>query len=90
VLTGHSEIVREVAFAPDGVTLASGGLDHTVRLSDLATGSYVAVLTGHDKPVTSVAFSPDGCTLASGSHDKTVRLWRLQYLYNDWNPGPTR
>ena len=64
-----------MAFRPDGAQLASGGVDKTVRLWDVATRQPVAVLRGHGGIVTRVAYSADGRLLASASEDKTVRLW---------------
>ena len=78
VLTGHTGEVTDVAFSPDGNTIASGGQDGTVRRWITSTGNPVGQplpLTGHTGPVRSVAFSPDGTTLASASSDGTVRLW---------------
>ena len=77
MLTGHTFTVWSVAFSPDGLTLASGSQDKTIRLWNVATGELIATLTGHTGPVKSVAFSPDGVVLASGSKDSTVRLWDL-------------
>ena len=36
-LTGHTDWVRAAAFSPDGVTLASGGDDGTVRIQNVET-----------------------------------------------------
>ena len=58
-----------MAFSPDGKTLASGSMDKTIKLWDVATGKEQATLKGHTGWVSSVAYSPDGKTLASGSGD---------------------
>ena len=74
-LTGHLERINAAAFSPDGLTLASGSLDGTIRLWDTRTGEQKHILFGHRSDVTSVAFSPDGSTVVSGSRDSTIRFW---------------
>ena len=71
-LTGHRGRITSVTFSPDGATVASGSVDGTVRLWDVATGREVSTLE-HSDEVTAVSFSPDGAILASGA-GKTVRL----------------
>lgn len=66
--------VYSIAFSPDGMTLASGNHDDTVKLWNLAARQG-RPFSGHKDVVSSVAFSPDGKTLASAGRDKTVRLW---------------
>jgi WD domain, G-beta repeat len=72
---GHTGAVTSVALSPDGTQALSAGLDHTVKLWDVATGHEVRTFRGHRDAVTSVAFSPDGKLAASGSNDSTLRLW---------------
>jgi eukaryotic-like serine/threonine-protein kinase len=74
-LNGHTGPVWSAAFAPDGLTLATGGDDSSIRLWDPATGSEKAVLSGHDSAVLTVTFSHSGKLLISGGGDGTLRLW---------------
>ena len=42
-LRGHTNLVRSVAFAPDGKTLVTGGADRALRLWDAHTGKPLGV-----------------------------------------------
>jgi WD40 repeat protein len=64
-----------VAFSADGMTIATGGMDQSVRLWDVATGAEETALLGHKANVTSVVFSPDGRFLYSASADGIIKTW---------------
>jgi WD40 repeat protein len=68
-------VLADLAFSPDGNTLAMSGYDTVIRLVDWPTGKLLTTCEGHTSAVLSVAFAPDGRTFTSGSFDKTVRLW---------------
>jgi WD40 repeat protein len=80
-LAGHRNILRGLAFALDGKTLASAGEDGRVTLWDVATGrerlSFDRLGSGWAPAVT---FSPDGKTVAAGlppaaKPPGSARLW---------------
>lgn len=75
VQTGHSAIVKSIAFSPDEKLLASGGADNTVKLWDVASGKELRTFYGHSNEISSVAFSPDGTMLASAGWDFRIILW---------------
>jgi len=74
-LTGHTEVVDEVAWKPGSMELASGSLDKTVRIWDASSGNSLRTLKDHADPVFCVTYSPDGKLLATCSGDRTCKLF---------------
>jgi WD40 repeat protein len=91
-ISGHTNTVWGVAFAPDGRTLATTSADRTVRLWDLSNRDQPrqlgAPLTASTNAIWGVAFAPDGRTLATGSADRTVRLWDVSNRDQPRSLGP--
>ncbi|WP_308310852.1 hypothetical protein [Streptomyces sp. GbtcB6] len=75
-LSAPSSLEMTVAFSPDGHTVATGGHNRKIFLSDLDTGRIRATLTTDSlDSLQAVVFSPDGHTVATGSASGVVRLW---------------
>jgi len=75
---GHSDIVYDVAWSPDGKQIASASDDKTVQVWNATTGSTIFTYRGHTGKAHAVAWSPDGQYIASASddnNDKTVQVW---------------
>jgi WD40 repeat protein/DNA-binding SARP family transcriptional activator len=77
VLRGRSPMgSAAVAFSIDDVTLATAGIDGTVLLYDLRTGSVVGRLPGHSS-FTDIDFGPDGKLIAAASLAGDIVIWSL-------------
>ena len=81
-LPEHADLVRSLAFDPNGKWLAAAGgrplVAGEVKVWDVQTHELLHTLRGHTDCIYSVAFSPDGKLLATGSYDKLVKLWEVQ------------
>ncbi|HSD88194.1 MAG TPA: serine/threonine-protein kinase, partial [Kofleriaceae bacterium] len=75
-LRGHTQDVELLAVSPDGIHIATGSDDSTVRWWDLRDGTSIE-LRGHTGPLEGITMSPDGKYLASAGTDHDIWLWEL-------------
>ncbi len=75
--------IHDVAWSPDGSSVATAGSDNMVQFWDPSTGTRRMVIAAHDDDVSTLAFSPDGQYLATGAggwdatDDSSIRIWRV-------------
>jgi len=84
VFTGHTSSISSIAYSFNGLVIAAGSMDGTVRLWAAKTGMQVAVLHGHTGTVSAVCFTWDGKFLISGSEDSTIRVWDIRAACLSW------
>ncbi|MGB3715042.1 MAG: protein kinase [Candidatus Promineifilaceae bacterium] len=74
-LSGHEDMVNDLAFSPDGTRLATVSSNATAKIWDTETGQELLSLEGHEEWIGQVAYSPDGTFVATASDDSTARIW---------------
>ena len=75
---GIPDTITSVNFSPDGKTIVSTSVDHTVGVWDVLTGEKLHTLEGHTSCVYSASYSPNGKYIVSSSADTTVRVWSAE------------
>jgi WD40 repeat protein len=71
----HRQAVNDLAWAPNGRTLATASADGSVRLWASDGRMKDLVQRPHKEGTASVSYSPDGKRLAAASWDGAVRVW---------------
>lgn len=71
----HTGVISSMAFSPDGARLATGSLDHSIRVWDVASRKVIRSFQGHLGEVWSVSWSTDGQQIISGGKDGSLRVW---------------
>jgi WD40 repeat protein/serine/threonine protein kinase len=85
-LAGHTSMVVDVSFSPDGQRVATASWDLTIRIWDARTGQETLTLSGHTLHIDSVRFLSGGHRLISASGDQTMRLWDATPLPDEKTP----
>lgn len=84
VLKGHTNVVSDLAFSPDGTLLISGSADNTVKLWQVHNRFHLQqTLTGHGNDVYAVAALQDNSIVSAG-YDEQVILWKDGRQVNAW------
>jgi len=85
VISGHLGWVRSLAFDPSNEWFATGSVDRTIKIWDLAKccagaeGGLKLTLTGHIHSIRGLAVSSRHPYLFSAGEDKLVKCWDLEY-----------
>ncbi|GAB0093248.1 Protein Notchless [Sergentomyia squamirostris] len=74
-MPGHAEAVVSLSFSSDGLHLASGSGDKTLRLWDLNTETPHFTCSGHTQPVLCISWAPDSSKIASSCQAGQIRVW---------------
>ena len=70
-----SPFFTNVAYSPDGQSLAGATFTGWIGLWNSETGAQTATLSGHRGEIHRIDFSPDGKQLVSGGRDRVIRIW---------------
>ncbi|KAK4383334.1 hypothetical protein Sango_2786500 [Sesamum angolense] len=73
-LRNHREGVTALALSPNSTCLASGSLDHSVKLYKFPGGDFETNITRFTLPIRAVAFNKSGTILAAAGDDEGIKL----------------
>ncbi|MBC6938089.1 MAG: TIR domain-containing protein [Chloroflexi bacterium] len=74
LFVGHTDMVFNATFSPDGARALTASADFTARLLDTRTGAELARYESPDSPIFNARYSPDGRRIALGLSSEIVIL----------------
>ena len=80
VLKGDKPEVSRLVSCPDGVHLAAGYMDGSVRIFDHQTGECTVTFTGHKSAITALQYNANGLLLVSGAKVRTNETGTYIYI----------
>lgn len=72
---GHKMPVMSLDVSSDGLLLATGSADKTLKIWGMDFGNLRHSIRAHDESVLSVAFQPETHYIFTGSRDGTLKYW---------------
>jgi WD40 repeat protein len=77
IVRRHDAPALALAYARDGKTLFSAGVEGVMRIIDAESDQILFEWKGHDDWIYALAVSPDGTRMASGDWAGNVRMWEV-------------
>ncbi len=74
IFSHHNDDIDSITINNDGIIIASGSHDNTIKLWDTITGKELKNIDTKYS-IYAIAFSPDGLTIASGDAKNNIYLW---------------
>ncbi|KAL5098528.1 hypothetical protein RYX36_002855 [Vicia faba] len=74
ILRHHRDGVTALALSPNSTCLASGSVDHSVKLYKFPGGEFETNITRFTLPIRSLAFNKKGSMLAAAGDDEGIKL----------------
>ncbi|KAL6995003.1 hypothetical protein U1Q18_005137 [Sarracenia purpurea var. burkii] len=74
ILRHHRDGVTALALSPNSTCLASGSIDHSVKLYKFPGGEFQTNITRFTLPIRALAFNKSGSMLAAAGDDEGIKL----------------
>jgi len=74
---GHFRGIQALEFSADGKTLATSGLDHSIKFWDVETLAERDMILGPDTEAVALSFDPQGRTFVSLDRAHAVSVWDI-------------
>ncbi|PKI70341.1 hypothetical protein CRG98_009221 [Punica granatum] len=74
ILRHHRDGVTALAISPNSTCLASGSVDHSVKLYKFPSGEFETNITRFTLPIRALAFNKSGTMLAAAGDDEGIKL----------------